>query len=189
MFSGIIHHIGQIVSIEGARLVLKTDIKAELGDSIAVSGVCLTVVEIDGDNLSFDLASETLRKTKLGTLKAADRVNLEGSLEVGDKIHGHFVQGHVDAVAQLVSKKEENNTIRFEFSLPAEIKAFVAPKGSICIDGISLTVGEVEAESFSVYIIPFTLEETTFSNLEIEDSVNLEVDCLARYVGQILANE
>lgn len=188
MFTGIIRKIGRVISLQDNKLVIDAGVLAGLGDSIAISGVCLSVTKIDGDNLHFDLASETLRKTKLGSLTQGSRVNLEESAAVGDKIHGHFVQGHVDAVSKVLAKDEEENTLKLTFELPDAIKGLVAPKGSITIDGVSLTVGEVEKDSFSVYIIPLTLEETTLSDLKVGSTVNLEADCLARYVKEILRN-
>ena len=158
-----------------------------IGDSICVSGVCLTVVKFDGTTAYFDIASETRRVTILSSLAVGSRLNLERSLLVGERIHGHFVTGHVDAVTTVSQRREEGgNTVRFEFALPARLRRYVAPKGSVAINGTSLTVGEVSGESFSVYIVPHTLSETTFGELVVGSSVNVEVDILSRYVVQAL---
>lgn len=201
MFSGIVRNTGEVVNFEssssGARLTISSRLFAEgavLGESIAVDGVCLTVVAVDVTKTQavFDLATETLRCTTFSQLNstAAGRcvvINLERSLRFGDPVDGHFVQGHVDAVAELLSREEQGgNTIKLIFRLPAILAWGFSPKGSVAINGVSLTVGEVSDESFSVYIIPHTLAETNLRELSPGMFVNIEVDCLARYVRQAL---
>ena len=195
MFTGIIREIGALVSADaipsGRRLSIESkifDSGVLIGDSICVSGVCLTVVDLRPSVAAFDVIPETLRKTTLGSLSEGSRCNLEGSLRFGDSVDGHLVQGHVDATARLLSRAPEAvESERFEFALPSEIQRLVAVKGSICIDGVSLTVGEAGRESFSVYLIPHTLSATTLGALRQGDAVNLEADCLARYAARILA--
>ena len=193
MFSGIIENTGIIQDVESLgdsyRLFVSSEVfgddTIELGDSIAVSGVCLTVVEIKECELAFDIASETLRCTVLGELEKGDKVNLEKSLRVGDRVHGHFVSGHVDSVGEVVEIADEDNTKKFSFSAPESILKYCAKKGSITINGVSLTLGDVLEDSFSVYIIPHTLEKTNFSDFKVGTKVNLEVDMLARYVVEL----
>lgn len=194
MFSGIVAAGAEVLGFssdeQGACLTLASsffnDSSIRIGDSICVSGVCLTVVRHEGDEASFELASETLRCTRLGLLKPGMRVNVERSLRVGDTVDGHFVQGHVDAVSHLISRHEEANTIKLFFAVPQGLLPYIAAKGSIAIDGVSLTVGEVSAEKFSVYIIPHTAEVTTLGALVAGVPVNIEIDSLARYVVHAL---
>jgi len=164
MFSGIVEELGTVVeNSEGKGLLvvqgavfsgeLPGDDSPELpreGDSIAVSGVCLTVTKLLGDTAYFDLATETRRCSNLGQLAAGDHVNLERSLRIGSRLHGHFVQGHVDQVTRVVSVRNEENTWRYEFTLPSTLRRFIVAKGSVALDGVSLTVGEVSESSFSV---------------------------------------
>ena len=198
MFAGIVEAVGEVKSRSqnsaGLQLGLSSrlftdspDLAPHIGDSICVSGVCLTVVRLKEGTAYFDLASETRRVTTLDSVQVGSRVNLERSLRVGDRIHGHFVTGHVDAVAKVIRREEESgNTVRFEIALPPSLRSFVAPKGAITVNGTSLTVGNVSADAFTVYIVPHTLAETTFGALAVGDSVNLEVDVLARYVVRAL---
>ncbi|MDD2941607.1 MAG: riboflavin synthase [bacterium] len=194
MFSGIVAASAEVRSFcsdaRGACLALGSSLfdgkSIRIGDSICVSGVCLTVVRHEGDEASFELASETLRCTRLGQLKLGMKVNVERSLKVGDTIDGHFVQGHVDAVSHLISRAEEANTIKLIFAVPRGFFQYIAAKGSITIDGVSLTVGEVNTETFSVYIIPHTAEVTTLGALVVGEQVNIEIDSLARYVVHAL---
>lgn len=198
MFNGIIEEVGTVTALEksgeSARLFVRAkmfelsaeEARKQLGRSFANSGVCLSAISFEDGTAGFDLASETLRATTLGTLKVGDKVNLERALEWGGRIDGHLVQGHVDTVAGIVARTEEQNTLKFVIELPASIKHLLAAKGSIAISGVSLTVGEVQENNFSVYIIPQTVECTTFKNLRAGDKVNLEVDVLARYTARIL---
>lgn len=200
MFSGIVSETGQVTAIEqdetNHRMVVQASLFAakdssavRVGDSIANSGVCLTVVELDSEEstASFDIASETLRCTTLDSIQVGSQVNLERSLRFGDRMDGHMVQGHVDAVASVIVSRDEKNTRRFEFSMPKSLRKLIAPKGAITVDGVSLTVGEVGTDSFSVYVIPHTLKETTLRLYEVGSRANIEVDCIARYVARILS--
>ena len=192
MFAGIIQSTGIVESFEQsdqkAVLFLKSAMFADeqdpivVGDSISVSGVCLTVVSIKNSVSSFDVSSETLRCIVLKGLKSGLKVNLERALKASARIDGHVVQGHVDATARILSRSTEGETEKFEFSLPEEIRPYVVKKGSIAIDGVSLTIGDVSKESFSTYLIPLTLRETTFGEKKSADLVNLESDVTARYV-------
>ena len=211
MFSGIVSEVGKIVSLETsaqhARIRVHASLFAEqasveagsansgessvrVGDSIAHSGVCLTVVEIDPDEgiAHFDICSETLRCTTLGSATEGTEVNLERSLRFGDRLDGHMVQGHVDCIGEVLRSEDQDSTRRFDFSMPRSFAPLVAPKGAICVDGVSLTVGEVSDTSFSVYVIPHTLRETTIRSLGLGGKVNLEADCVARYVARILGS-
>ncbi len=200
MFSGIVKALGTIVEIERQAELSRVTIDSPLfrsgervfgvGDSIAVSGVCLTVVTLDGRAPTapflFDVGSETLRKTTLSGAKPGQLVNLEPSLRMGDSLDGHLVQGHVDCVATVRSVVQEGNTFRVEIGLPAPLRPLVAPKGAITVDGVSLTVGEVGAESFSVYVVPHTWQVTTMQGYEAGTAVNLEGDMIARYLQRLL---
>ena len=194
MFSGIVEEAATVVSLDqnGERattLVIDSGLdhsSTELGDSIAIEGVCLTVVKREDRRLYFELAEETLRRTSLGSLVAGTQVNLERSLVIGERLHGHFVFGHVDCTATLEQITDEEGSKRFEWSIPSQYRQFIVEKGSVSLSGISLTVGEVQGDRFAVYIIPHTLEVTTLSDRKVGDSVNLEVDMLARYTQSIL---
>lgn len=158
-----------------------------LGDSISVQGVCLTVTRQQGTAFHADVSLETLTKTTLGKLVVGSRVNLEPSLRAGDALGGHMVSGHVDAVATLCRVDPEARSRRLQFELPEELKRFVAPKGSICVDGVSLTVNHVDGRRFDVNIIPHTLSVTTLGEKERGDQVNIEIDVVARYLERLLA--
>jgi riboflavin synthase len=194
MFTGIIIASGRLVSIaeRGGDLELGIDAarldlsRIAVGDSVSVQGVCLTATRIEGPVFYADVSRETLAKTTLGALKTGARVNLEPSLRAGDALGGHLVSGHVDAVGRLVDLKEDARSRRLQFELPAELMRFVAPKGSICIDGVSLTVNRVEGQLFDVNIIPHTSEVTTLSGLALGDQVNVEIDVIARYLDRLL---
>jgi riboflavin synthase len=198
MFSGIIKEIGTVAKLEiigdKAQLYVQAPMfspQAEEtmhpGDSVAVSGVCLTVTQIQEGAARFDLASETRRVTTLGLLDVGAQINLERSLRFGERLDGHLVQGHVDAISRVESIKVEENTSRYVFSMSKQIAAFIVPKGSVSIDGVSLTVGEVAENNFSVYIIPYTMQETTFQNYKNGTLVNIETDCVARYISKLAA--
>lgn len=188
MFTGLIRHLGTLEGREarsgGARLRIGAPEalleRAGLGASIAVNGVCLTVTERMPGGFWADLSEETLRRTTLGTLPLGARLHLEPALRVGDPLDGHLVQGHVDGVGHLRARTEGEGAWRFD--LPSDLVPFVAPKGSIAVDGISLTVVEVESRVFSVALIPETIRRTRLNELRVGDPVNLEVDVLARYV-------
>jgi riboflavin synthase len=189
MFTGIVEETGRIDMV-GQRVNLcticlhagKIAKDAKLGESIAVDGVCLTVVKVKGKALCFDIMKETLDKTTLGRLKAGDRVNLERAMQSEGRFSGHFVTGHVDGLGKMVQIVSDKNYIEFQIEVPAALKKFIVPKGSICVNGISLTVGAVRKNTFSVYMIPFTMQATTMADKKVGDRVNVEADILARYV-------
>jgi riboflavin synthase len=194
MFTGIVLAKGRLASIteRGGDLELGIDAAAldaarfGIGDSIAVQGVCLTVTRKQGACFFADVSRETLGLTTLGKLKAGSNVNLEPSLRAGDALGGHMVSGHVDALGQLRRTAEDARSRRMEFELPADLMRFVAAKGSICIDGVSLTVNKVEGRRFDVNIIPHTLKETTLGEIRIDDEVNIEIDVVARYLERLM---
>jgi riboflavin synthase len=160
---------------------------AAIGASIACSGCCLTAVEFGGDWFAVDASAETLSKTTLGGLRAGSRINLERSLRLGDELGGHLVSGHVDGVAEVLSAVPENGSVRWRFRLPPGLSRFVAEKGSVAIDGVSLTVNEVDGDVFGVNIISHTAAVTTFGTLQPGAKVNIEIDTLARYVARLVA--
>lgn len=189
MFAGIVEEQARISRVEleesGGTIALESSLdhsETKLGDSIAINGVCLTVVEIKDSTLSFDLCSETMRCTALSTLAVGTKVNIERSLQVGERISGHFVFGHVDGVATLKSKSVEGDGFKLVWDYPSELSKFLAPKGSVTLSGVSLTVGEVSDSTMSVYIIPHTADVTTLGGLSVGEKVNIEIDMLARYV-------
>ena len=189
MFNGIVEETGVVERIDHRKNLSVLKVRARKvfkgvrkGDSIAVDGVCLTVTDAASHVLTFDLMRETLVKTSLGKLKPADRVNLERALKVGGRISGHFVAGHVDAVGRVEAKVSAANYTELRVRLPKTLRRYIAPKGSVCLDGVSLTVGEVKKDYFSVYLIPLTLRVTTLGLKREGDGVNIEVDILARYI-------
>ena len=181
MFTGLVREVGAVRSLEHGRLVIETSIPADLGDSIAVDGVCLTVVASGGGTLAFDAVPETLSRTSLGSLAAGDGVNLEPALRVGDALGGHYVQGHVDGVGTFRGVVEGLHW----FDAPPEIGRYVVEKGSIALQGTSLTVAATDDAGFAVALIPHTLEMTTLGRLEPGARVNLEADVLAKYVDKL----
>jgi riboflavin synthase len=193
MFTGIVEEVGSVISVDNTD-VCRLEINSKLdhsatrvGDSIAINGVCLTVVSVLHDRIFFDVSNETLRKTNLAALKIGDKVNIEMALRVGDKISGHFVFGHVDCVLELSAIEKDGLNDKFIFIGIGPLRHLFAPKGSVTINGVSLTIGEVDSNSFSVYLIPHTLDATTFATLSVGSKVNVEIDMLARYVANILA--
>ena len=188
MFTGIIEELGTVkaISRKGAVAVLSVraqmcaqDVKA--GDSIAVNGACLTAVQIENDVLSFELLEETVKLTNLGRLKINERVNLERSLKIGERLSGHFVTGHIDCLGVIRHKTHLSGNLCFEIAVPKGFFKFIAPKGSVAIDGISLTVVNKRSDTFSVYIIPHTLRNTTLSFKGPSSILNIECDILAKY--------
>ena len=193
MFTGIISAVGRVRSIapiaagQDMRLVIEqawADPPA-IGASIACSGCCLTAVELGPDWFAVDASAETLAHTVLGNWQPGSRVNLERALRVGDELGGHIVSGHVDGVGEVVSRTPENGSTRFRFQVPHSLARFIAPKGSVAINGISLTVNEVADDVFGVNIIPHTLDHTDMAGLDVGSSVNIEIDTLARYVARL----
>ena len=188
MFTGLVEEVGTILRLErrgdGARLAVRARKVLEgtrVGDSIAVSGACLTVVELASDRFAVDVLPETLSRTTLGDARPGDAVNLERSLALGDRVGGHLVLGHVDAVAEVLTVNKRGETWELWIGLPAELAGCVAPKGSIAVDGISLTVTGVDDRGFGVGVIPHTMSETTLRAVKPGSAVNLEADVLARY--------
>jgi riboflavin synthase len=196
LFTGLIVDMGQITSLGrrsgGATLSLRLRegiVNAAIGDSIAVNGTCLTVVDKYRDELSFDLSEETLQSTDLGNLKMGDMVNIEPSLRPDSKIGGHFVTGHIDSVGQIVKKIRLGDMLQFEFRASSYVMQHLVEKGSIAVDGISLTVVDILEDSFTVVVIPHTAKMTTLGQKEPGDSVNLEVDILSKYVARFLKKD
>ncbi|PAY19371.1 riboflavin synthase [Rhodopirellula sp. SM50] len=193
MFTGLVETMGDLVEMvddpPGKRLRIRSPLitgDAAIGDSICINGCCLTIVALDGDVADFEAGQETLSRTNLGTLVAGDRVNLERSLAVGSRMGGHYVSGHVDTLGELIERTEDPPWANLRFRIPAQYASQVASKGSIAIDGISLTVVDADEDSFSVALIPHTLAMTTLGFRKIGDAVNLETDILAKYVQRSL---
>ncbi|MEK7204803.1 MAG: riboflavin synthase [candidate division NC10 bacterium] len=194
MFTGIIEAIGTVQEFsrqgEGARVHIGAGALAEglrLGESIAVEGACLTVTAVRGNGFAADLSVETLKRTTLGRLRAGARVNLERPLRLGDRLGGHLVTGHVDGVGQLAERVPQGDGEFIRIRFPRELGSLLVMKGSIAVDGISLTVAELSRDAFGVAIIPHTLEHTTLRNKRVGDPVNLEADLLGKHVARLLA--
>jgi riboflavin synthase len=193
MFTGLVEACGRVAAVAvegpGVRLVVEAGPVAEgagLGDSICVSGCCLSVVRMDGPRLEFEMGPETLSRTTLGGVSAGDPVNLERSLRLSDRIGGHLVTGHVDGVGRLASRVQDGEWVTCRFTAPPALLAQMAPKGSVAVDGVSLTVVDVTATDFSVALIPHTLAVTTLDSRHVGDGVNLETDLVAKYVSRWL---
>ncbi|MCA9636924.1 MAG: riboflavin synthase [Myxococcales bacterium] len=194
MFTGLVQRVGTLAAIEPRAERRRLRIAAALderdrilGASVAVSGVCLTVVAATARDFEVDAAFETLAVTTLGDLAVGARVNLEPALRIGDALGGHLVSGHVDGVGRLRSQSRRGDAILMWFDAPAELRRYIAAKGSICVDGVSLTVNEIDGEGFAVGLIPHTLAVTTLGDLRPGVRVNLEVDLIARYVERLLS--
>jgi riboflavin synthase len=193
MFTGLIEDLGTVRELrkgsDSARLSVATAIpmdELELGASIAVNGICLTVTNFGGGSFTADVSPETLSRSNLGALLPGSRVNLERALRLGDRLGGHWVSGHVDAVGTLEQAQRDGNAWRLTFRLPTEVNRYVVEKGSVAIDGISLTVNSVGDETFSVAIIPHTLALTTLKEAKVGARVNIETDILGKYVERLL---
>ncbi len=189
MFTGLVREVGTVTAMDSGRLTIEapeTSRGVQLGDSIAIDGVCLTVVACVDSSLSFDAVPETLGRTALGTLEQGSRVNLEPALRAGDALGGHYVQGHVDGVGAVQTVTPEGEGMRVRFEAPAELLRYIVEKGSIAVQGTSLTVAAVDETGFEVALIPHTLQETTLGELVPEQPVNLETDVLAKYVEKLL---
>lgn len=196
MFSGIVEGLGTVTELRdeppGVRLfVREPNIVADtkVADSICVNGCCLTVVEVEGDVMAFQAGPETLQRTNLGDLKKGGFVNLERSLQVGGRLGGHFVSGHIDGTGTLAERQDHGEWSQFRFGLSRELSRQMASKGSIAVDGVSLTIVDSEPDHFSVALIPYTLEVTTLGKLRVGDKVNLETDILAKYVQRLVEAE
>jgi riboflavin synthase len=195
MFSGIISDLGEVRAIEergDTRLVIATRLDltgAAIGASIACSGPCLTVVEKGPDWFAVMVSAETMACTTLASWRVGTRVNLERALRLGDEFGGHIVLGHVDGVARIIERQPQGDSLRFSFAAPPHLARAIAAKGSVALDGVSLTVNEVEGERFGVNIIPHTQSFTSFGTAQIGEGVNIEIDVLARYVARLLQPE
>lgn len=193
MFTGLVNGTGTIKALErdgdGARLTVETPLAAELaqGDSVSVNGVCLTARDPGSGTFHADVMAETLRRSSLGPLNEGDAVNLELPLRAGDRLGGHVVQGHVDGTGTVQSVSEDGFSRRMRIQTPPDLLRYVADKGSIAVDGVSLTVAEVDPEGFEIALIPETLERTTLGDVAPGRVVNLEVDVLAKYVEKLVA--
>ena len=191
MFTGIVLEVGTVVAFDGSRLVLsapETAPSAAVGDSVSVAGVCLTVVEVvEEGRLAFDVVSETLSRTALGGLEPGDVLNLEPSLRVGDRLGGHVVQGHVDGVGRVRSITPEGDSVRMWVDAPQAVLGYCIEKGSIAVDGVSLTVAAFDDDGFEVALIPHTLAVTTLGRLEPGDELNVEADVLGKVVERLVA--
>jgi riboflavin synthase len=195
MFTGLIEGVGRVLALEprGGDLRLRIAVgtlpfdDVALGESIAVSGVCLTVVEFDATSFAADASTETLALTTLGALSVGHAVNLERAMRPTDRLGGHLVSGHVDALGRVLSVHDDARAQRWRFAAPVALLKYIAVKGSICVDGVSLTINAVDREGFEVALIPHTVSHTAFSTTRVGDAVNLEVDLVARYVERLLS--
>lgn len=193
MFTGLVEEIGRLQGREsfrgGAKLVISAGElleEAAVGDSIAVNGVCLTVTELAAGSFSAVVMPETLRKSNLGALTPGEELNLERALPLGGRLGGHLVSGHIDATGTLVRCYPEGNAVVMHFRIPAELQRYLIPKGSIAVDGISLTIAQLNPEGFSVSVIPHSAAQTTLGRMKIGATVNLEVDLIGKYVERLL---
>ncbi len=197
MFTGIIQAVGSITVLENRGGDMRIGINTgalpmddvRIGDSIAVSGVCLTVVESGGNAFYADVSGETLDRTMLGSLAVHDVVNLEKALTLETRLGGHLVSGHVDGIGAVTARREDSRSVRFTIKAPDELARYIATKGSICVDGVSLTVNAVEGSAFELNIVPHTLDATTMKAYRPGRQVNLEVDLVARYLERLLLGE
>lgn len=197
MFTGIIESIGSIEKIEkqsgDARLTIHAGqlnmSDVALGDSIACNGVCLTAIAFNNNSYTADVSGETLRLTTLGELAVGSPVNLEKALTPTTRLGGHLVSGHVDGIGEIISIKKDARSIQYQIKAPKELAHYIAKKGSICVDGVSLTVNEISDSTFDLNLVPHTLVETTASDYQVGTKVNLEVDLLARYLERLLTGQ
>jgi len=196
MFTGLIQNIGTVRSLDrqggSASLQIASDLVGEdlqLGESIAVNGVCLTVTRWDASTFTADVSPETLQCSTLGSLRPNAQVNLERALRLCDRLGGHLVSGHIDGIARVRRRYQDQNAVRFEFSAPPQALRYLVEKGSVAVDGISLTVNQVAADGFGVAVIPHSLEQTTLRLRREGEQVNLETDLLGRYVERLLQGD
>lgn len=195
MFTGIVTDLGEVIDRKGEgdvlfRIRTHYDMKdLAIGASIAHNGVCLTVIKSEGDWYEIQASEETTTTTTMGEWKVGDRINLERAMKIGDELGGHIVSGHVDGVAQVVEIRPENESLRYVFEAPENLAKFIASKGSVALDGVSLTVNETKGRRFGVNIIPHTQSVTTFGRYVVGSKVNMEIDMLARYVARLLDKE
>ncbi len=193
MFTGLVEGVAEIVAsnplAEGLRLTLAPPFPASeltLGESVAVSGACLTVVSVDSAAFQVEVSPETLARTTFARKKVRDRVNLERALRLGDRLGGHLVTGHVDGLGVLRERRDGPHFTTLTFELPPPLKRFLIEKGSIAVDGVSLTINRLQGNTFSVYLIPYTARRTTLARLKVGDQVNLETDIIGKYLAQLL---
>jgi riboflavin synthase len=182
VFTGIVRDLGRVVSFDGARLMVDTSVGAEVGDSVAIDGICLTVVSAGSGRLTFDVVPETLGRVK----RFGSEVNVEPALRAGEPLGGHYVQGHVDAVGRVQSVEAEGEGLRVFVEAPDDVLRYCVEKGSIAVDGVALTVAELADGAFAVALVPHTLSATTLSTLAPGQAVNLEADLIAKYVERLL---
>ena len=187
MFTGLIREIATVKSFTGSKLSIKSSYKAKLGDSIAINGACLTVIEVKNDGFSVELSPESQKLLAIQNYK--NEVHIEPAMMMGDRFEGHVVQGHVDCVGEIKEIKNNGNSYDIFINLPKKFISFVIPKGSITIDGVSLTVNDVFDDSFRLTIIPHTMKETLFKNYKKGTKVNIETDMFARYVSHIIKHQ
>ncbi len=195
MFTGLIQSVGRVAALQprGGDLCIVIDAGSldlsttQAGDSIAVSGVCLTALEPHASGFAADVSNETLACTTLGALRVGDPVNLERSLTLATPLGGHFVSGHVDGVGRVLSIADDGRSQRWVFEVPADLRRYIASKGSVAVNGVSLTVNELEPTGFGVNLIPHTLAHTSFGTMAVGDAVNIEIDLLARYVERLMS--
>jgi riboflavin synthase len=185
MFTGLVREVGTVVSFEDGRLRVESSIAAAIGDSVAIDGVCLTVVDGDRKTLAFDAVPETLSRTTLGRLESGAAVNLEPALKAGEALGGHYVQGHVDGVGRVRSVGAEGDGRRVWVDAPPDILRYCVEKGSIAVNGVSLTVADLDGDGFAVALVPHTLAVTTLGAAAAGEEVNLETDVLAKYVEKL----
>ncbi len=191
MFTGIIEEVGRLTSAQSGKVTIAAgDVLRglELGGSIAVNGVCLTITGFDTNSFSVDLMTETLKRSNLGLLRARDKVNLERPLALGGRLGGHLVQGHIDATGRVTSVRWDGEAMLIRFEAPPEVMRYVVEKGFMAVDGVSLTVVAKDSSSFQVSIVDYTRQHTTLGDRQVGDSVNLEVDIIAKYVEQLSQN-
>ena len=195
MFSGIVESIGRVRKVEGGAGGVRLSFEARevmagarLGDSVSVDGACLTVVGFDEEGFEVDLAPETLRRTTLGELRPGSRCNLERAMALGDRLGGHLVTGHIDGVGAVSGRRPEGDSHWITVTAPEEVMRYIVQKGSVAVDGISLTVAACDAETFSVAVIPHTAEQTTLLEKEVGSNVNLEADLVGKYVEKLFAS-
>jgi riboflavin synthase len=186
VFTGLVREVGTVVSFEDGRLRVESSIAAAIGDSVAIDGVCLTVVDGDRKTLAFDAVPETLARTTLGRLSPGAPVNLEPAVKAGEALGGHYVQGHVDGVGHIRSLEAEGDGKRLWVDAPPEVLRYCVEKGSIAVDGVSLTVAGLDDGGFAVALVPHTLAVTTLGRAAPGDAVNLETDVLAKYVEKLV---
>ena len=192
MFTGIVEELGTVGSIRNGVLLVDASLilgDLDVKDSICVNGACLTVTELTGTGFQVDVVPETLRRTNLGELISGSKVNLERSLQMGGRLGGHIVQGHVDCTGEISSITEDGDAYLYSFAVPSELSKYIVQKGFICVDGISLTVVDCDESSFAVTLIPYTADHTVLGIKKIGDTVNIEVDIIAKYVEKLSKRE